>query len=173
MWKLTDDDKLINKALNSRWKYGHKKWHYDEKAALIMVKETNYVMGIINPKLELNHVSDGTEIDIHEKKVGNERSWVYGSWATPSAGDRKTDKTETRYQKWILEGESELRFSIRNLELIKSDWMKIKPLYSNDDSFGFGQYLEVSHCGKLLTIQGGYTLHLLMFFSLDMPVTKY
>jgi hypothetical protein len=124
-----------------------------------MVKGTNYVMGIIKSNIELNHVSDGTEIDIHEKKVGNERSWVYGSWATPSAGDRKTDKTETRYQKWILEGESKLKFSIQSLELIKSSWMKIKPLYRNHDSFDFGQYLEVSHCGKLLTIQGGFTLY--------------
>ena len=123
-----------------------------------MVKGTNHVMGIIEPNIEFNHVSDGTEVDIHEKKVSNEK--MYGSWATPtSAGLRKTDETETRYQKWILEGESELTFSIKNLELIKSGWMKIKPLYRNHDSFGFGQYLEVSHCGKLLTIQGGFTLY--------------
>ena len=122
-----------------------------------MVKGTNYVMGIIKPNIEFNIISDGTEVDIHEKKVSNEE--MSGSWATPSAGLRKTDKTETRYQKWILEGESKLKFSIQNLELIKSSWMKIKPLYRNHDSFDFGQYLEVSHCGKLLTIQGGFTLY--------------
>ena len=121
-----------------------------------MIKGTNYVMSIIKPNLELNRVPDGTEVDIHEKKVSNEK--MYGSWATPSAGLCKTDKTETRYQKWILEGESELKFSIQNLEQIKSGWMKIKPHYSNY-GFDFGQYLEVSQCGKLLTIQGGFTLY--------------
>ena len=81
---------------------------------------------------------------------------MYGSWSTASTDRiRKTDKTETRYQKWILEGES--KSSVKNLELIKSGWMKIKPLYRNTDFFGLGQYLEVSHCGKLITIQGGYT----------------
>ena len=113
-------------------------------------------MGIINPDPDnLDHVSDGTEVDIHEKKVSNEK--MYGSWSTSSTNRiRKTDETETRYQKWLLEGAFE---SINNLELIKSGWMKIKPLYRNHDSFGFGQYLEVSHCGRLLTIQGGFTLY--------------
>ena len=153
MWKLTDDDKLINKALNSSWKYGHKKWHYDDKTDLFVVKDTNYVLGIINPDPDhLEHVSDGTEVDIHEKKVSNEK--MYGSWSTSSSNRmRKIDKTETRYQKWLLEGAFE---SINNLELIKSDWFRIKPIYSNGFGFEFGQCLEVSQCGKMLTIQGRY-----------------
>ena len=64
----------------------------------------------------------------------------------------ETDE-DSRFQKWELEPESFISKKIR-YKKSKKQWMKIKSLWSNSVMPGQEKYLEVSHCGKLLTIQG-------------------
>ena len=145
LWKLTEENRLINKALNLEWKYGHKKWAFDHLFNSIFIIDTinvrnacaYNVLEIIWPNTNLHinkKVQDGTEVDLQVLK-------------------EETDE-HSRFQRWQLEPESFISRKIRYKKPKKHEWMKIKSLWSNLAMPGQEKYLEVSHCGKLLTIQG-------------------
>ena len=79
-------------------------------------------------------ILDGTEVDLQVLK-------------------EETDE-DSRFQKWKLEPESFISRKIRYKKPKKHEWMKIKSLWSNLAMPGQEKYVEVSHCGKLLTVQG-------------------
>ena len=56
------------------------------------------------------------------------------------------------FQKWEKVPESHISRNIQYKKKRKLEWMKIKSLCSN--KLGQEKYLEVSHCGKMLTVQG-------------------
>ena len=90
---------------------------------------------IIWPNTNINKkVQDGTEVDLQVLK-------------------EETDE-DARFQKWELEPESFISRKIRYKKSKKQEWMRIKSLWSNSARSGQEKYLEVSHCGRLLTIQG-------------------
>ena len=123
LWKLTEENRLINKALNFEWKYGHRKWNKQAFNALEIIWP--------NKNLDINKiVQDGTEVDLQVLK-------------------EETDE-DSIFQKWELEPESFISRKIQYKKR-KQEWMKIKSLWSNS---GQKKYLEVSQCGKLLTLQG-------------------
>ena len=141
LWKLTEENRLINKALNFEWKYGHRKWAFDCLFNVVFTidtisvrnKQAFNVLEIIcpNTNLDINKkVQDGTEVDLQMLK-------------------EETDE-DSRFQKWELQPESFISRKIQ-YKRRKQEWMKIKSLWNNS---GQEKYLEVSHCGKLLTIQG-------------------
>ena len=91
-----------------------------------------------NTNLDKNKkVLDGTEVDVQVLKEEEEE-------------DEENLQSE-RFQKWEVLPESFISrkscYKKRRLE-----WMKIRSLWSN--KIGQEKYLEVSHCGKLLTVQG-------------------
>ena len=64
----------------------------------------------------------------------------------------ETDDEIEKFQKWEKVPESHISRNIQYKKKRKLEWMKIKSLWSN--MAGQEKYLEVSHCGKLLTVQG-------------------
>ena len=64
----------------------------------------------------------------------------------------ETDDEIEKFQKWEREPESYISRNIQYKKKRKTEWMKIRSLWSN--MAGQEKYLEVSHCGKLLTVQG-------------------
>ena len=79
-------------------------------------------------------VLDGTEVDLRVLKEET---------------DEENLQSDTRFQKWEREPESFISKKSRYKKPKKEEWMKIKSLLPGQE-----KYLEVSHCGKLLTIQG-------------------
>ena len=136
LWKLTKEKRLINKALNLKWKYGYKSWNVDSLFSVVVIIDPINAFNALeiiwpNTNLDINKkVQDGTEVDLQVLK-------------------EETDE-DSRFQKWKLEPESFISRKIRYKKR-KQEWMKIKSLWSNS---GQKKYLEVSQCGKLLTIQG-------------------
>ena len=136
LWKLTKEKRLINKALNLKWKYGYKSWNVDSLFSVVVIIDPINAFNALeiiwpNTNLDINKkVQDGTEVDLQVVK-------------------EETDE-DSRFQKWKLEPESFISRKIRYKKR-KQEWMKIKSLWSNS---GQKKYLEVSQCGKLLTIQG-------------------
>ena len=127
----------MNKALNFEWKYGHRIWNFDRLFTVINVQNAYALnaLEIIWPNTNINKkVQDGTEVDLQVLK-------------------EETDE-DARFQKWVLEPESFISRKIRYKKSKKQEWMRIKSLWSNSARSGQEKYLEVSHCGKLLTIQG-------------------
>ena len=144
LWKLTEEKRLINKALNLQWKYGDRNWNFHRLFAVVVIIDpinvrnayASNALEIIWPNTNLainKKVQDGTEVDLQVLK-------------------EETDE-DSRFQKWELEPESFISKKIR-YKKSKKQWMKIKSLWSNSVMPGQEKYLEVSHCGKLLTIQG-------------------
>ena len=78
-------------------------------------------------------VKDGAEVDMELLK-------------------EETDEEIEVLQKWEKVPESHISRNIQYKKKRKLEWMKIKSLCSN--KLGQEKYLEVSHCGQLLTIQG-------------------
>ena len=64
----------------------------------------------------------------------------------------ETDEEIEILQKWEKVPESYISRNIQYKKKRKREWMKIRSLCSNKP--GQEKYLEVSHCGKLLTVQG-------------------
>ena len=64
----------------------------------------------------------------------------------------ETDEEIEKFQKWEKVPESYIARNIQYKKKRKTEWMKIRSLWSNMP--GQEKYLEVSHCGKLLTVQG-------------------
>ena len=79
-------------------------------------------------------VLDGTEVDLQVLKEET---------------DEENLQSDTRFQKWKREPESFISRNSRYKKPKTVEWMKIKSLLPGQE-----KYLEVSHCGKLLTIQG-------------------
>jgi len=139
LWKLNEENRLVNKALNLEWKYGHKNWDFDPHFTVVFIVDTINVLEIIWPKsvLDVNKkVLDGTEVDLQLLKEET---------------DEENLKSE-KYQKWEREPESFISRKSSYKKPKKAPWMKIRSLWSNTP--GQEKYLEVSHCGKLLTVQG-------------------
>ena len=139
LWKLNEENRLVNKALNLEWKYGHKHWDFDPHFTVVFIVDTINVLEIIWPKsvLDVNKkVLDGTEVDLQLLKEET---------------DEENLKSE-KFQKWEREPESFISRKSSYKKPKKAPWMKIRSLWSNTP--GQEKYLEVSHCGKLLTIQG-------------------
>ena len=135
LWKLTEENRLINRALNLRWKYGDKEWIFDPHFSTISILDTINVLEIIRPNTNLNKkVQDGTEVDLRVLKEET---------------DQENLQSDTRLQKWERERESFISRKSRYKKPKKEEWMKIKSLLPGQE-----KYLEVSHCGRLLTIQG-------------------
>jgi hypothetical protein len=82
-------------------------------------------------------ILDGTEVDLQVLKEETEEENL---------------KSE-RFQKWEREPETFIsRKSCYKRKPKNEGWMKIRSLWSQMP--GREKYLEVSHCGKLLTVQG-------------------
>ena len=64
----------------------------------------------------------------------------------------ETEEESEKFQKWEREPESYISRNIQYKKKRRKEWMKIRSLWSNMP--GQEKYLEVSHCGKLLTVQG-------------------
>lgn len=137
LWKLDEENRLVNRALNLEWKYGHRKWDYDRHFTVVFIVDTINVLEIIwpNTNLDMNKkVLDGTEVDLQVLKEETEEDNL---------------KSE-RFQKWEREPETFIsRKSCYKKKSKNEGWMKIRSLVP-----GREKYLEVSHCGKLLTVQG-------------------
>ena len=99
--------------------------------------DTINVLEIIwpNTNLDVNKkVLDGTEVDLRVLKEETDEENLQGV---------------TRFQKWERERESFISRKSRYKKPKKEEWMKIRSLLPGQE-----KYLEVSHCGQLLTIQG-------------------
>ena len=132
LWQLNEENRLINKALHLDWKYGDKKWDFDRHFTVVFVIDTINVLEIIWPDMK-KKVKDGAEVDMELLK-------------------EETDEEIEVLQKWEKVPESHISRNIQYKKKRKLEWMKIKSLCSN--KLGQEKYLEVSHCGKLLTVQG-------------------
>jgi hypothetical protein len=132
LWQLNEENRLINKALNLDWQYGDRKWDFDRHFSVVFVIDTINVLEIIWPDMK-KKVREGAEVDMQLLK-------------------EETEEESEKFQKWEREPESYISRNIQYKKKRRKEWMKIRSLWSNMP--GQEKYLEVSHCGKLLTVQG-------------------
>jgi len=132
LWQLNEENRLVNKALNLDWKYGDRNWDFDRHFSVVFVVDTINVLEIIWPDMK-KKVREGAEVDMQLLK-------------------EETEEESEKFQKWEREPESYISRNIQYKKKRRKEWMKIRSLWSNMP--GQEKYLEVSHCGKLLTVQG-------------------
>jgi len=154
LWKLDEENRLINKALNLEWKYGDRKWDFDRHFNVVFVIGTINVFEIIWPKTNLDGNEKVLDRPVASGGAGGARNPPDGAEVDMQLLQEEDDEENLqseRFQKWEREPESFIskksQYKRKRLE-----WMKIRSLCSKMP--GQEKYLEVSHCGKLLTVQG-------------------
>merc|ERR1712008_141788 len=155
LWKLDEDNRLINKALNLEWKYGDGKWDFDRHFNVVFVIGTINVFEIIWPKTNLDGNEKVLDRPVASGGAGGARNPPDGAEVDMQLLQDEDEIEENlqseRFQRWEREPESFISKKSQ-YKRKKLEWMKIRSLCSNMP--GKEKYLEVSHCGKLLTVQG-------------------